>query len=212
MGKTSDWLVPVGLVGLSAVPILAGTVRLSQIASGVVTAENARFLGAPVPGTLHIIAVTLFSLLGALQFAPGLRRAYPYWHRRAGRVVVPAGLVAAVSGLWMTQYYALPPTDGVALYLTRLVVGVWMIFALCLGYLAIRRREVGAHRDWMLRGYAIGMGAGTQVLTNVPYFVAVGMPDTATRAALMGLGWAINAVVAEAIIARRHRPMARVVA
>jgi uncharacterized membrane protein len=153
---------------------------------------------------LHIIAVTLFSLLGAFQFAPALRRRFPRWHRRAGRVVVPTGLVAALTGLWMAHFYVLPPTDGAALYLMRLIVGGWMIVALAMGYRAIRRRAVGAHSDWMLRGYAIGMGAGTQVLTSVPYFIAVGMPDTATRAVLMGAGWGINAAVAEWIIARRR--------
>ena len=211
MRKLSGWGIPVGLLLLSVVPILAGSVRLGQIFSGVVTAENERFLGSPVPGVLHIIAVTLFSLLGALQFAPRLRRAFPRWHRRAGRVGVPAGLVAALTGLWMAHFYALPPTDGVVLYYTRLLVGVWMTFALCRGYIAVRRRAFGSHQDWMLRGYAIGLGAGTQVLTSVPYFIAVGQPDTGMRAVLMGLGWAINFVFAEWIIYRRHWPTAMVV-
>ena len=206
MARLSDWGIPAGLILLSAVPILAGSVRLSQLASGAATAENARFFDSPLPAVLHIAAVSLFSLLGALQFAPRLRRRFPLWHRRAGRVIVPAGLIAALTGLWMAQNYALPPSDGAALYLTRLVVGVWMVVALCRGWLAIRQREISAHQDWMLRGYAIGMGAGTQVLTNVPYFIAAGEPDVGTRAVLMGLGWAINAAVAEWIIARRHAP------
>ena len=205
MSKLSGWGVPAGLVLLSVVPILAGSVRMAQIASGVMTPENARWLNSPVPGVLHIVAVTLFTLLGALQFAPRLRRGFPRWHRRAGRVAVPAGLVAALTGLWMDQVYALPPTDGVVLYVTRLVVGVWMVLALCRGYLAIRQCDFGSHQDWMLRGYAIGMGAGTQVLTSVPYFIAVGQPDTSARAVLMGLGWTINFAVAELLIYRRHR-------
>ncbi len=65
MGKAKDWGIPAGLLLLSVVPILAGSVRLAQLASGGVTAENARFFGSPLPGVLHIIAVTLFSLLGA---------------------------------------------------------------------------------------------------------------------------------------------------
>ena len=206
MSRLSDWGIPAGLITLSVVPILAGGVRLGQLISGAPTPENARFFDSPVPAVLHITAITLFSLLGALQFAPRLRRAYPRWHRLAGRVVVPAGLVAAVSGLWMAHFYQLPPSDGTALYITRLAVGAWMAFALCRGYVAIRQRDVATHQDWMLRGYAIGMGAGTQVLTSVPYFIAVGQPDTSTRAVLMGLGWAINFVVAEWIIARPHAP------
>ncbi len=208
MRLTSDWLVPAGLVFLSFAPIAAGSFRLMQLVGGAVTAENARFFGAPLPAVSHIVTVTLFGLLGALQFAPHLRRTYPRWHRWSGRIVVPAGLMAALSGLWMSQFYALPPTDGMALYLTRLVVGVWMVFALCRGYAAIRRRDVATHRAWMLRGYTVGMGAGTQVLTNVPFILVFGMPDTSTRAILLGAGWAINAGLAEAIIYRRARPAA----
>jgi uncharacterized membrane protein len=212
MSKLSDYGIPAGLIVLSVVPILAGSVRLSQLASGVVTAENARFFNAPAPAVLHIVAVTLFSLLGALQFAPRLRNGYPKWHRWAGRVIVPSGLIAALTGLWMNSFYVLPPHDGSALYLTRLTVGLWMTYALCRGYLAIRRWDIATHQDWMLRGYAIGMGAGTQVLTSAPYFILVGEPGIAARAVLMGAGWAINAVVAEMIIWRRGRAAALAVA
>jgi uncharacterized membrane protein len=205
MGRFSDWGIPAGLFALSAVPIAAGTVRLMQLASGAATAENARFFDSPLLAVLHITAITLFSLLGALQFAPRVRSAYPAWHRWAGRIAVPAGLTAALSGLWLAHFYLLPPTDGAALYVTRLVVGVWMTFALCQGWLAIRRRDILSHRSWMLRGYAIGMGAGTQVLTNLPFILIVGEPNTATRAVLMGAGWMINAAVAEAVIYWRGR-------
>ncbi len=206
MSKVSDWGIPAGLMALSAIPIAAGTVRLLQLASGAVTPENARFFDSPLPAVLHIAAVTLFSLLGALQFAPRIRNAYPKWHRWTGRAVVPVGLIAALSGLWLAHFYDLPPTDGTALYLTRLIVGVWMIFALCRGYLAIRARDIETHRNWMLRGYAIGMGAGTQVLTHLPVIFLANPPDTTLRAVLMGAGWAINAAVAEFIIFRRGRP------
>jgi uncharacterized membrane protein len=206
MSKLSDWGIPAGLVALSAIPIAAGTVRLMQLAGGSVTQENARFFDSPLPAITHILAITLFSLLGALQFAPRIRQNHPAWHRWSGRVVVPSGLAAALSGLWLAHFYDLPPTDGTALYLTRLVVGVWMTFALVRGYLAIRARDIDTHRNWMLRGYAIGMGAGTQVLTNLPVILIAGPPDMALRAVLMGAGWAINAAVAEAVIYRRARP------
>lgn len=73
------------------------------------------------------------------------------------------------------------------------------------GDLAISARNIPQHRAWMIRGYAIGMGAGTQGLSSLPYFVLVGQPDTAMRAVLLGMGWAINAVVAELILARSPR-------
>jgi Predicted membrane protein (DUF2306) len=49
---------------------------------------------------------------------------------------------------------------------------------------AIRRRDFVSHGRWMIRGYAIGMGAGTQVLTHLSWFVLVGRPGESSRAAL----------------------------
>ena len=106
-----DWLVPTLLIALSAAPIAGGIVRLVQLAGGAeITPDNARFFAAPLPVVLHIISVGLYCLLGAFQFAPGFRQRQPTWHRAAGRILVPCGLIAALSGLWLTQFY--PPVDG----------------------------------------------------------------------------------------------------
>jgi hypothetical protein len=39
-----------------------------------ITADNARFVASPIPVAVHIVSVTVYSLLGALQFVPLLRR------------------------------------------------------------------------------------------------------------------------------------------
>ncbi|GIH76812.1 DUF2306 domain-containing protein [Planobispora longispora] len=200
----AGWLAPTGLIVLSVVPVIAGAVRLGELTAGAeVTAENARFFAAPVPIVLHILSVTVYSLLGAFQFAPGLRRRRPGWHRAAGRLLVGCGLVAALSGLWMTVFYAFPAGDGALLAGFRLVFGSGMALSIVLGLAAIRRRDIVRHRAWMTRGYAIGLGAGTQVLTHLPWSLVAGEPGEFSRALLMGAGWVINLAVAEWIIRRR---------
>jgi hypothetical protein len=57
----------------------------------------------------------------------------------------------------------------------------------------------------MMRGYAIGLGAGTQAFTHVPWLIAFGTPSAFTRAWLMAAGWLINLAVAEWFI--RTRPL-----
>lgn len=199
--RRSDWLIPTGLILLGAVPAVAGTARLAEIAAAVPpTAANARFLATPLPIVLHILAVVPFSLVGAFQFTPAVRRAHRGWHRSAGAVLVVLGLIAALTGLWMAHFYPWPDGDGWALYGFRLVFGSAMVASLVLSVDAIRRRDFAAHGRWMIRAYAIGMGAGTQVVTHMPYFVIVGTPDEASRAALMGAGWIINVVAAEWIV------------
>ncbi|WP_307429841.1 DUF2306 domain-containing protein [Pseudarthrobacter defluvii] len=62
--------------------------------------DNARFFDSPVPVLIHIPTVTLYLVLGAFQFVPSLRRGNrgrASWHKLAGRILVPAGLLAALS-------------------------------------------------------------------------------------------------------------------
>jgi len=200
----ADWLVPASLIVLGLVPAVAGTARLAQLGGGApVTPENARFFAAPLPVLLHIPAAIAYSLLGAFQFSPGVRRRNRRWHRVAGRILLPCAIVVAASGLWMTLSYPWPRGDGVAVFVERLVFGTAMLLAIARGIDAIRRRDFAAHGDWMIRAYAIGMGAGTQVLTHLPWFVLVdGAPGEGPRAVMMGAGWVINAIVAEWLIRR----------
>ncbi|WP_412543339.1 DUF2306 domain-containing protein [Longispora sp. K20-0274] len=199
-----DWLVPALLIALTLVPMIAGTARITELAAGAAaTPDNARFVATPGPVVAHIVAATLYCLFGAWQFSHGLRRRRPGWHRISGRLLVPLGLAAALSGLWMTVYYPDAPGDGALLAGIRLVVGTAMVGSIVLGLAAILRRDIRRHQAWMTRGYAIGLGAGTQVLTHVPWLLVFGTPGTTTRALLMAAGWVINVVVAEWFLRRR---------
>ena len=215
--KTSaarDWLVPALLILLSLVPVAAGAFRLVGLSGGEAdTAASARYFADPVPAVLHIVSASVFCVVGAFQFSPGLRRRKARWHRSAGRLLAPLGLLAALSGLWLTQFYPPAEHDGMTLYVMRLILGSVMAACIGMSLLAIRRRDYRAHGSWMTRGYAIGIGAGTQVLTHVPWML-LGLPFTEhSRALLMGAGWVINIVVAEWVIhrtsgARTARPSA----
>jgi uncharacterized membrane protein YozB (DUF420 family) len=104
----ADYLVPGGLLVLSFVPVVAGTFRVTQLASGAeITPDNARYFATPFPLVLHIVSSAIYCIVGAFQLAPGFRRRRPQWHRAAGRVLLPIGLVVALSGLWMTQFFPL---------------------------------------------------------------------------------------------------------
>lgn len=205
-------LIVSALLAVAIVPVVAGLIRLATLATGPATASDARFFAHPWPVTLHILAVVPYSLLGALQFVPTLRR--HHWHRTLGMALVPLGLIAALTGLWMTCVYPWPAGDGRALYVMRLVVGTVMTLSIASGVASLARRDYVNHGAWMLRGYALGMGAGTQVLTHLPWFVFVDKaPDEVSRAFMMGLAWLINAAVAELVIrtgglasGTHHRP------
>jgi uncharacterized membrane protein len=207
--RRREWLAPAALIALSLVPIGAGAFRLTDLAVGTtVSPENARFFDSPVPIVIHVVGSIVFLVLGALQFAPSLRRRR--WHRIAGRIVAPAGLLSAGSAIWMTLAYEMPAAFGSpALYVMRLVFGTAMAVGILIAFAAIRRGDVPTHSAWMTRSYAIGIGAGTQVFTFLPWTIAFGAPSETVHAVLMGAGWVINLVVAEVVIRRRARGSGR---
>ena len=198
------------LLVLSAIPLAAGAFRLNQLGGGAeITPANARFFASPLPVVLHIVSASVYALLGAFQFSTSFRRRWPGWHRAAGRLVVLCGLLVGLSALWMTLFYPHPVGDGDFLSALRLLFGSAMIVFIVLGFTAIRRGDVTGHRAWMMRAYAIGLGAGTQMLTLMAGELIAGPPSEFSRALLMGAGWVINLAVAEWILRKRPAPPAR---
>jgi uncharacterized membrane protein len=202
-GRGAGWPVPVALIALSGIPLIAGALRLLQLAGGSeVIAADDRFAGFPAPLVVHIVGAALYALVGAFQFVPGLRRRHLRWHRRAGRLLAVAGLLVAGSALWMTLLYSPKPGTGDLLYVLRLAFATAMVSCLVLGVTAIRRREIAAHRAWMIRAYAIGVAAGTQAFTEGVGAAIFGTGELRGDLA-KGAGWAINLAIAEYVIRRR---------
>lgn len=199
-----DWWIPVSLLALALVPSAAGVARLVDLSGGR-TEENARFFDLPLPILVHIVGATTFLVLGAFQLMPSLRRSRPRWHRWSGRVLVPAGLAGALSGMWMAAFADLPAYDNVALMWLRLLFGSVMVTGLVLGLVAIRRGDVRTHRRWMARAYAVGQGAGTQAVVLGPIVFLAGQPGGNLKAAGMGAAWVINLAVAEWLVRRPER-------
>jgi uncharacterized membrane protein len=206
---SAAWRVA-ALLLLSVIPLAAGAFRLTQLAGGAaITPANARFFASPLPVVVHIVSAGVFALLGAFQFVSGFRRRRPGWHRAAGRLLVLCGLLVGLSGLWMTLFYPWPKGDGALLYGLRLLFGSAMVVSIVLGFTRIRRGDMMGHRVWMTRGYALGLGAGTQALTLMAGAVIAGPPSELSRALLMGAAWVINLAVAEWAIRKRLVPRAR---
>ena len=194
-----DWKVPLALLVISAIPLAAGIARLVGLAgNSEISTENARFVAAPFPVIVHVLSASLFSILGAFQFSSGLRQRSPGWHRVSGRIVVASGVCASLSGLWMTVMYPIPPElQGSMLYAVRVFVSIAMLLSIYRAVAAVMRCDVATHRTWMIRAYALGQGAGMQVVLLLPWMLFIGKPTVLQRDVLMSLAWLINLLVAE---------------
>jgi len=207
--RPRSWPVPAALIALSAIPLTAGVFRLIQLSGGpeLIPADD-RFAGFPAALVVHIVGAAILALVGAFQFVPRFRRRHRAWHRRAGRVVAVAGLLVAGSALWLTVFYPPQPGTGDLLHVLRLVFASATAAFLILGFAAIRRRDVNAHRAWMTRAYALALGAGTQVFTEGIGGALFGTGELRGDLA-KGAGWVINLAVAEWIIRRPARRRCR---
>ena len=205
--KKSEWIILIGLLVLSFVPVIGGMFRLVELELGATLEflpENPRIQSAPIPVEFHIISSITFCILGAFQFLLSIRKNYPKWHRLAGRFLVCAGIASALSGLWMTHYYSFPDSlQGNLLYFVRFIVGLSMTMCIFLGLSSVFKKRIAQHQAWMIRAYALGQGAGTQALIMMPWLLTVGEPGGFTRDILMTAAWVINIVVAEWIINKR---------
>lgn len=205
-GPGRQGVVPMALVTLGLIPLVAGLLRLVQLAGGPdLMPADPRFASTSAPLVAHIVGAGVFVLVGALQFVPALRRRGRRWHRLAGRVVVASGLTVGLSAIWMTLLYPQKAGTGDVLFVLRLGFGSALIGCLVLGVVAIRGHDVDTHRAWMMRAYAIGLGAGTQALTEGVSGALFGhgaLRDDLAK----GMGWVINLAVAEWFIRRGARP------
>jgi len=193
----SGWPAITGLLLLSALPVIAGLLRLGDVSDP----NRALPVALAVVIVAHIVGMSVFCLLGAFQFSPALR-SRNRWHRTAGRVVLPAGLIAAVSSIPIGALFTGTPAE-VAQATVRVVFGVAMTAFLALGAISIIRRRFTAHGAWLTRAYAIAVTGGTQALVLVLWAIVVGEADAFGETWLVTLGFVINSLVAEVLIRRR---------
>lgn len=204
--RSRAWLAPSGLLLLGLVPVLTGTLSLLAVgegmATGAIAPEAVNYLANPLPIALHIVAGSLFNLLGVFQFVPAIRRNWPAWHRWSGRTFIVAGLATAASAIWMNQYF--PAFGGWLKYSSNLFFGVALAVALTIAYRAIRRRDIATHRAWMMRAYAIGLGVATQRVLVIPYAaITMSVPPDPWLGLLLWAGWLLNLAVVESLLRRR---------
>ena len=148
----------------------------------------------------HVLAGTVALVAGPFQFVRRIRERRPALHRATGLVFVAACAVAAPAGFMLALGTTAGPVaaTGFAIPGALLPVFVW------LGLRAAIERRFDAHREWMLRAYALVATAITLRLM-IPASVLLGLEFLPAYRAISWLSWTVNLALFEYRI-RRTRP------
>lgn len=198
---TKPVVVPAALFLGTLLTIILAMVQVVQIPLGALPEDSLRLTATPVRHFMHVLGGAAFGILGPIQFSRVLMRRYGVLHRVMGRVFVAAGAMISLSSLSLLWHF--PDTYSVAINSGRLLFGIALGVALAMAMQAIHKRDFTHHRNWMIRAYAIGMGATAVTMVFFPIYEITGAPPMGLTADLVFLGsWMACVVFAEALVRR----------
>lgn len=207
IAKTVGW---VAIVLSVSILLVFATIRLVEMTRDLppTDAFRIRYIRHPRVALLHMIPGLLFLTLGPLQFIPRVRQRHLGFHRGLGRVLT---LCAAVSGLFaLIVSFRLPAFGGLSTQAATVFFGVIFLFSLAKAIRHIRRKEVLLHREWMIRTFALAMGAATIRLIVGLFLALSNRASEEVFGTSFWLGFSLNLLVAEVWIrqtrGRSERP------
>lgn len=198
---TRPLVVPAALFLGTLLTIVLALVQVVQIPLGALPEDSRRLGAVPVWHFVHVLGGATFGILGPIQFGRVLMRRYGLLHRLMGRMFVAAGAMVSLSSLSLLWHF--PDTYSVAINSGRFLFGIALGGALVIAMQAIRKRDFARHRNWMIRAYALGMGATAVTMVAFPFYAITGKPPTGLAFDIAFLGsWTACVVFAEGLVRR----------
>ena len=147
----------------------------------------------------HVASGLIAILIGPLQFWPRLRRDYLPFHRIAGRVYVTAVLIGSIAALGLASRIDSGPAYALGL------VGLAFAWLVTTGmaFIAIRRKNLEQHRQWMVRSYVVTFAFVTFRLCDDALHRAQILSDDERSKVLAWACWAVPLLVTELILQSR---------
>lgn len=169
--EIGGWFVMVILVWTGLVAIFGRADFLVE-ASGVETANpletfnpfEGRYVQHSLASWAHLITGLFIFTLGPLQFIRRIRKNYINFHRWSGRVWLLCGSAAAFSGGFIGVFYPFMGLgdQGFNESMATAFFGFYTLFCMFKAYTSIRAKQFGAHREWMIRSWALMLAIATE--------------------------------------------------
>ena len=202
MGKTQSvdgcfivaklaWLVILCLVAYTTLLVVGYVLHTPLLA-------NRRIAAPVVPGLYrfnniillaHILTALPALLIGPWQFLPSFRRRWIVLHRIMGKVYVLTILCSSVLGFGLASANRM----GYVARAGFMTLAVFWFFTTWRAYVTIRRVDIGAHRRWMLRSYALTLATVTVRFMHAPF----GLSHEVWYPIMTWVCWVPNLLVAE---------------
>lgn len=209
--------------GLGVMTVLAIFIAIAAVAPylnfdpSTFNNATARYLNettiAQVGLYVHMFGGGLALLIGPFQFMARLRDRNRRLHRLLGRIYLISVALGGLSALVIAPGVISGLTGTIGLSM----LGILWLFTGWMAYRRIRAGDIEAHREWMMRNYALTFAAvmlrlwlGILIMSQVPSLETSYAGDfdalfVEAYRVVMWLSWVPNLLVAEWLINRRRR-------
>ena len=179
---SNNWPVVTMLFLLLAIPGLPALAIVMSVLVGLVSDElplafvKSLYLSKPWAVLVHGLSGVLFFISAPFQFSSGLRSKRPKLHKYSGYLVFVAGIIMAVSAIWM--HHTLTPNDVGPRYVGLVAMSFTMCISFTVAVKHIVQRNIFAHHAWMIRAIAITLAAVTYLFVEITFSLTLGQIES----------------------------------
>lgn len=125
---------------------------------------DGRYVQFSLSSWAHLITGVIIFILGPVQFMPSMRKKSISLHRWSGRIWLSAGGLAALSGGFIGVFQPFMGIDGQGFNesMATAFFAFYTLFCMGKAYKTIRARNIRAHREWMIRSWALMLAIATE--------------------------------------------------
>ena len=197
------WIMAVSAVGVALVSYRY-LVPGAPGAAPPILANRFTHLGAL---TVHAGLAATALLLGPFQFFPGLRARHRALHRRMGTVYVLSCIIGGVAGFVLAFGTTAGPVAAAGFGL----LAITWVYVTGQAWRTAKARDFAAHRQWMIRSFALTLGAVT-LRIYLPLAMGAGLSYATAYPAIAWLAWVPNLIVAQLYLSQSRPAPARAAA
>lgn len=147
----------------------------------------------------HILGASVAMILGPFQFLPGQRRRLIGLHRWMGRLYLAGVAVGSVFGFYMAWF----AYGGVISSLGFATLAVLWFSTGAMALREVRRGRIGAHREWMIRNFALTFAAVTLRIWLLMLSEVAGIDFINAYRTVAWLCWVPNLLIAQTMVRQR---------